>query len=106
MRPQTSERGRDRRRLQTDGRNGVETHGIGHDTYYIISPVLSAAARLRPVGPGEEFSEAVLIVWTGLRARACPACSASESEQGLEPTLALLRSAVAYQDFHIAGVGC
>src|SRR5205823_14689620 len=29
--PQTSERGRDRRRLQTDGRNGVEFHGIGHD---------------------------------------------------------------------------
>jgi hypothetical protein len=31
VRAQTSERGRDRRRLQTDGRNGVEIHGIRHD---------------------------------------------------------------------------
>ena len=29
--PQTSERGRDRRRLQTDGRDVAEIHGVGHD---------------------------------------------------------------------------
>jgi hypothetical protein len=32
MRPQTGERVRDRRRLQTDGRDGVEVHGVGHDS--------------------------------------------------------------------------
>jgi len=31
VRPQTSERGRDRGRLQADGRDGVEIHGVGHD---------------------------------------------------------------------------
>src|SRR5882762_6289737 len=30
VRPQTSERGRDGRRLQADGRNGVEIHGVRH----------------------------------------------------------------------------
>ena len=31
VRPQTSERGRDRRRLQADCRDIVEIHGVGHD---------------------------------------------------------------------------
>jgi hypothetical protein len=32
VRLQTSERGRDRRRREPDGRNGVEIHDIRHDT--------------------------------------------------------------------------
>src|SRR5437867_9129044 len=43
VRPQTSERGRDRRRLQTDGRNGVEIHGVGHD----VPPNAPTYVRLR-----------------------------------------------------------
>jgi len=31
MRPQTGERGGDRRRFQACGRNSVEIHGVGHE---------------------------------------------------------------------------
>jgi hypothetical protein len=39
VRPKTSERGRDRRRLETDSRDGVEIHGVGG---HIASAVLDA----------------------------------------------------------------